>query len=125
MKVKNCFIFTLLNTTYRIIPVRQQALSFTACSMNRVGQDGAQVMGDDEAMDLADRAQGFFLFTGRQLLADRGIVVVSVENTQPRSALDVDEVARRYGFDILVRYERTDTRTVQTMGLPTTYIKEE
>ena len=76
-------------------------------------------------MDLADRAQGFFLFAGRQLLADAGIVVVSVENTQPRSALDIDEVARRYGFDILVRYERTDTRTVQTMELPKTYLKEE
>lgn len=103
----------------------QASFSFTACSMNRTGPDGVQIMGDDEALDLADRAQGFFLFTGKQLLADRGIVVVSVENTQPRSALDIDEVARRYGFDILVRYARTDTRTVQTMGLPTTYQKEE
>lgn len=103
----------------------QASFSFTACSMNRTTPGGVQIMGDDEALDLADRAQGFFLFTGRQLLADRGIVVVSVENTQPRSALNIDEVARRYGFDILVRYERTDTRTVQTMDLPTTYIKEE
>ena len=103
----------------------QASFSFTACGMNRTGGDGVYISGDDEAMDLADRAQGFFLFAGRQLLADAGIVVVSVENTQPRSALDIDEVARRYGFDILVRYERTDTRTVQTMGPPVTYLKEE
>lgn len=103
----------------------QASFSFTACGMNRTGGNGVYVSGDDEAMDLADRAQGFFLFAGRQLLADAGIVVVSVENTQPRSALDIDEVARRYGFDILVRYERTDTRTVQTMELPKTYLKEE
>ncbi|WP_298024513.1 LIC_12616 family protein [uncultured Dysosmobacter sp.] len=99
--------------------------SFTACSFNRTGPDGEAISGDDEALDLADRAQGFFLFTGRQLLADQGVVVVSVENTQARSAFNIDETDRRYGFDVLLRYERQDTRTVPTMELPTIYMKEE
>lgn len=99
--------------------------SFTACSVNRPGPDGKEIKGDDEALDLADRAQGFFLYTGKQQLAALGIVVVSVENTQARSAFGVDETDRRYGFDVLFRYERQDTRTVPTMELPITHTKEE
>lgn len=46
----------------------EATFSFTACSFNRQGKDGP-ISGDDEALELADRAQGFFLFAGRQLLA--------------------------------------------------------
>ena len=49
----------------------EATFSFTACSFNRQGKDGP-ISGDDEALELADRAQGFFLFAGRQLLADLG-----------------------------------------------------
>lgn len=103
----------------------QASYSFTACSMNRTDPAGNKISGDDEAMNLADAAQGFFLFTGRQLLADAGVVVVNVENTQSRSATDGDETDRRYGFDVLLRYERRDSRTVPAMELPTIYMKEE
>lgn len=103
----------------------QASFSFTACSMNRQGPDGQFIRGDDEALDLADRAQGFFLFTGRQVLSDQGVVVVTVENTQSRSAFDVDETDRRYGFDVLLRYERSDIRTVPAMELTTVIMKEE
>lgn len=103
----------------------QASFSFTACSMNRTGPNGTKISGDDEALNLADRAQGFFLFTGRPQLAAAGVVVVSVENTQSRSAIDGDETDRRYGFDVLLRYERRDERAVEAMGLPITYMEEE
>ena len=78
------------------------------------------------ALELADRAQGFFLFAGRQLLADLGVVVVRVENTQSRSAFDTDETDRRYGFDVLFRYEREDKRAVPAISKPPiTFTKEE
>ena len=84
------------------------------------------ISGDDEALELADRAQGFFLFAGRQLLADLGVVVVRVENTQSRSAFDTDETDRRYGFDVLFRYEREDKRAVPAISKPPiTFTKEE
>lgn len=103
----------------------QASFSFTACSINRVGAGGEAISGDDEAMGLADRAQGFFLFTGRQLLADMGVVVVSVENTQSRSAFGIEETDRRYGFDVLFRYERQDARSIPIMEPPVVYLKEE
>ena len=103
----------------------EATFSFTACSFNRQGEDGP-ISGDDEALELADRAQGFFLFAGRQLLADLGVVVVRVENTQSRSAFDTDETDRRYGFDVLFRYEREDKRAVPAISKPPiTFTKEE
>ena len=103
----------------------EATFSFTACSFNRQGKDGP-ISGDDEALELADRAQGFFLFAGRQLLADLGVVVVRVENTQSRSAFDTDETDRRYGFDVLFRYEREDKRAVPAISKPPiTFTKEE
>lgn len=99
--------------------------SFTACSMNRKAPDGSLIRGDDEALNLADKAQGFFLFIGKQLLAERGVVVVSVENTQSRSAVGIAETDRRYGFDVRVRYEREDILTIPGMEAPITYMREE
>ena len=104
----------------------QATYSFTACSVNRAGPDGRRISGDDEAMDLADKAQGFFLYTGKPLLAALGVVVVGVENTQGRSAFGIDETDRRYGFDILLRYERKDTGETPTIAEPPViYRKEE
>ncbi len=84
--------------------------SFTACSRNRKAPDGSVILGDDEALDLAECAQGFFLHAGALELYDLGIVVVEVYGVFPRSALEVDEVDRRYGFDVRVRYARVDER---------------
>ena len=85
----------------------QASFSFTACALS-----------DDEALSLADQAQGFFLWSGRQILAAQGVVVLEVQNTQNRSAFEVDNTVRRYGFDLLVRYERTDSRPMEAMGKP-------
>lgn len=79
------------------------SLSFTVCSQSRTGSDGKWVFGEDEAMSLAERAQGWFLHAGRRFLSP-DIVVESVENVVPRGTLIVDEEANRYGFDVLVKY---------------------
>lgn len=86
-------------------------LSFTVCSQNRKLKNGDSVYGDDEAMDLAERAQGWLLFVGREILSP-DIVVESVENVVGRSVLLVDEEANRYGFDVTVRYIREDERNI-------------
>ncbi len=96
-------------------------ISFTACSQNRVTDGGSRIWGEDEAMDLAERAQGWFLHAGRRYLSP-DIVVDSVENAASRSVLMIDEEANRYGFDVLLRYIREDNvdvgavRTVVSEG---------
>ena len=82
-------------------------MSFTACSQNRTEEDGSTIFGEDESMDLAERAQGWFLHAGRRFLSP-DVVVESVENAVQRNVLMVDEEANRYGFDVLLRYIRED-----------------
>lgn len=89
--------------------------SFTACSINRtVDKDGSQVyiLGADEALELATLAQGFFLHTGRQQIARAGFVVVEVSGASNRDALELDEMGRRFGFDVRLRYTREDRVSV-------------
>lgn len=102
-----------------IVSVRAEqptaTFSFTACSINRtVEKDGSQVyiLGADEAMELATLAQGFFLHTGRQQIARAGFVVVEVTGTANRDALELDEMGRRFGFDVRLRYTREDRVSV-------------
>lgn len=90
--------------------------SFTACSINRKGEDGQQIYGDNEALELAEMAQGWFLFAGHRILSPLGIVVVDVTNTQMRSAYDIDETDRRYGFDVRLRYVRDQALVVGTIA---------
>ena len=90
------------------------SLSFTVCSQNR-GEGTNRVFGEDEAMELAEKAQGWFLHTGRMELSAAGIVVEDVNNVQHRSVLMVEEEANRYGFDVLVRYIREDRRKIETV----------
>lgn len=102
----------------RIVEVRKEqplcTLSFTACSMNR-GEYPDYIHGDDEALDLAEKAQGWFLHAGYEYIAGHGITVVDVSNVQERSFLQVDEEARRYGFDVSIRYVRTDKKETGTV----------
>lgn len=94
-----------------IIQIRSEqagmTISFTACSQNRTAKDGSRILGEDEAMNLAERAQGWFLYAGRRFLGP-DIVVASVENAASRSTLMIDEEANRYGFDVLLQYIRED-----------------
>lgn len=85
--------------------------SFTICSADRQTKDGF-VLGEDEALDLAEKAQGWFLHTGYEYISGKGLTVVDVANVQERSFLQVDEEARRYGFDVVLRYVRADDMIV-------------
>lgn len=89
-------------------------LSFTACSQNRK-QDGQRIYGEDEAMAIAEELQGWFLHSGYDSLVSCGAVVDGIANVQSRSFLQVDEEARRWGFDVTIRYIRTDERTIGTI----------
>lgn len=105
-------------------------LSFTACSINRTepGEDGRPVyiLGADEAQELAEKAQGFFLHGGRYAIQKAGFVVVEVTNAAPRDALELDEMGRRFGFDVRLRYTRTDAEKVTTIdGVATKQNKKE
>ena len=102
-------------------------MSFTACSINRIEEkDGEQVsiLGADEALELATLAQGFFLHGGRYATQKAGFVVVDVTNATSRDALELDEMGRRFGFDVRLRYTRTDLAEVDTVSNVTTKQKE-
>lgn len=86
--------------------------SFTFCSANRRGPDGVEIIGADEAEALAEKAIGYFLHVGYNDLSKIGITIVDVGQAQDRTTLDIDEAARRVGFDVRIRYTRTDTREV-------------
>lgn len=90
-------------------------LSFTVCSENRTGKHGKEISGADEAEDLADKAVGYFKHVGYDDFARLGICVVDVGPVQDRTTLMVDEASRRKGFDVRIRYTRTDTRKISTV----------
>lgn len=90
-------------------------ISITVCSSDRYGTAGEEIYGEDEALDLAESAQGWFLHSGYEFISGKGITIVDVSNVQERSFLQVDEEVRRYGFDVLVRYVRSDERIIDTV----------
>lgn len=94
-------------------------LSLVFCSENRwEEQDGERVYiyGEDEAQHYSSKAQGWLQHVAYDTLSNLGIVVVDVMNATNRTALVVDEAARRYGFDLRFRYTRTDERTDSTVS---------
>lgn len=102
----------------RVMPTA--TFSFTCCSMNRTGEDGAFVSGADEAAELADAAMGWFLHTGYMDISALGITIVEVGQVQDRTTLVIDEAARRFGFDVQIRYTREDTLKVPSIKKVTT-----
>ena len=97
----------------RVMPTA--TFSFTCCSMNRMGEGGTFVSGADEAYELADEAMGWFLHTGYMDISALGITVVEVGQVQDRTTLVIDEAARRFGFDVQIRYTREDTLNVPSI----------
>lgn len=89
--------------------------SFTFCSQNRIGDDGEVISGADEAGELASRAIGWFQHVGYDDISRLGITIVEVGQAQDRTTLIIDEAARRVGFDVRIRYTRTDTRKVSVV----------
>ena len=68
-----------------------------------------------EAEDLAEKAAAYFLHTGYDDFLKLGVAVVDIGQVQPRTTLVIDEAARRYGFDVRIRYTRQDTRRISTV----------
>ena len=97
-------------------------MSFTFCSENRTGPDGEFIYGEDESEALADKAAGYFLHGGCDDFLQFGLTVVEVGPVGDRTTLVVDEAARRFGFDVKIRYTREDTRIVSS--IEKTIIKE-
>lgn len=98
--------------------------SFTACSIDRASEDGP-IFGADEALDLADKARGFFLHIGRDALEAAGFVALDVSNATNRDAMELNEMGRRYGFDVRLRYVREDVLNVATVEKPNIIQKKE
>lgn len=96
---------------------REQAtctMSFTVCSVNRM-ENGRGILGEDEALDLAEKAAGWFIHSGYAHTSGKGITIVDVSSVQERSFLQVDEEVRRYGFDVTIRYVREDEQKIGTI----------
>jgi len=103
-----------VTSTRREMP--HATFSFTFVSQSRYVDVGTYVYGEDEAQQMAERAQGYFLHTGYNELSRLGIVVVEIRNVTNRTTLVLDEDVRRYGFDVRMRYTRTDERIDSTVG---------
>ena len=99
--------------------------SFTACSIDRITETGDTIFGADEALDLAYRAQGFFLHNGRDALETAGFVALDVSNATNRDVLELNEMGRRYGFDVRLRYVREDVMNVAVVEKPNIIQKKE
>lgn len=84
-------------------------MSFTFCSVNRETKGGGYVYGEDEALALAEKGNGFFLLNGHNIITEHGeIVVNNVGNVSSRTSFWVEDAIRRYGFDVRFSYIRTD-----------------
>ena len=99
--------------------------SFTFCSINRDDGEGGYIFGEDEAQGYAEQAQGFFLHGAYMELSNLGIVTAEVSNAADRTTLAVDEAASRCGFDVRVRYTRTDCRSDPTVDSVGVHMKKE
>lgn len=92
-------------------------MSFTFCSMNRDTEDGDYIFGEDEALELSDKANGFFLLDAHSIHTDSGDIVINqVGAVANRSGFNVEDTIRRYGFDIAFSYVRADERLVTTIA---------
>lgn len=97
------------------------SMSFTFCSENREIEDGF-IFGEDEALELAEKAHGYFLLDAHNIPTGTGEVVINnVGSVANRSEFLVEDTIRRYGFDVRFSYVRTDekpTVTIQNPGHP-------
>lgn len=90
-------------------------MSLTVCSENRA-EDEEYIFGEDEAQQLAEKCQGWFLHTGYDYLSKNHIVIADVTGIQNRNMLMVDEEANRKGFDVIFSYITEDKRSVAVVN---------
>ena len=88
-------------------------MSFTFCSMNRETEDG-YIFGEDEVLDLSEKAHGFFLLNAHNIPTEYGeIVIDNVGSARSRTGFVVEDTIRRYGFDVRFSYVRTDEKPTE------------
>ena len=79
-------------------------------------------MGENEALELSEKAHGFFLLNAHSISTEYGeIIINNVGTVSNRTSLFVEDYIRRYGFDIRFSYIRSDemqTITVLNPGKP-------
>lgn len=93
-------------------------MSFTFCSANRETDDG-YIFGEDEALALTEKANGFFLLNAHNIPTEYGEVVINnVGAVANRTGFFVEDTVRRYGFDIRFSYVRTDEMPTTTVSKP-------
>ncbi len=96
-------------------------MSFTFCSKNREN-DNSYILGENEALELSEKAHGFFLLNAHSISTEYGeIIINNVGTVSNRTSLFVEDYIRRYGFDIRFSYIRSDemqTITVLNPGKP-------
>lgn len=94
-------------------------MSFTFCSMNRETEDGGFIFGEDEALELSEKAHGFFLLNAHNISTEYGDVVISnVGSAASRTSFLVEDSVRRYGFDVRFSYIRTDEMATEIVSNP-------
>ncbi len=93
-------------------------MSFTFCSINRETDNG-YIYGEDEALELSEKANGFFLLNAHNIPTEYGdIVINNIGSSASRSGFLVEDTIRRYGFDIRFSYVRTDEMATTTILKP-------
>jgi len=98
-------------------------MSFTFCGQNRETEDGGYISGEDEALELSEKAHGFFLLNGHNIVTEYGDVVINnVGSVVNRTGFVVEDAIRRYGFDIRFGYMRTDEMPTVTIKKPGSFI---
>lgn len=91
-------------------------MSFTFCSKNRNAPDVGYIFGENEALELAEKAHGFFLLNSHNIVTEYGdIVIQNIGNVASRSGFLVTDTIRRYGFDVRFGYVRTDEMSATTI----------
>ncbi|GHU69902.1 hypothetical protein FACS1894184_14620 [Clostridia bacterium] len=107
--------------------INHATISISCCSCDRWTQTDPPVYinGEDEAQTIAERAMDWFEHIGYYDLSSHGIVVVEVMEAHSRTDRFIDEVLRRYGFDIRIRYgevmERLDS-AIETVSIISNHI---
>lgn len=93
-------------------------MSFTFCSVNRETDNG-YIYGEDEALELSEKANGFFLLNAHNIPTEYGDVVMNnIGSSASRSGFLVEDTVRRYGFDVRFSYVRTDEMATTTILKP-------
>lgn len=87
-------------------------MSFTFCSTNRETEDG-YIFGEDEALELAEKANGFFLLNAHNIQTEQGeVVIVNVGSVASRSSFFVGghDTQVRVRYSLLLCTNRHDAR---------------